>query len=212
MVVHDFVPGKHNRKAGRKRRAGAGGGIRQPCPLVKKAGPSAKKQARMREIALRLEASGVLDSASVNVGEHSSSNTATQGRRRPAVALLSAVTPDAEDDLFSLGLPPPPSTVPSRPHEPVVRKKPVPRVKTVPTGELKASASADVIEALRMHQSPYEDQHQHCRDCGQRFVFTIDQQQQLAQRGFQNPKKTRCNDCAKFKKNRFSARGASHVT
>ena len=52
--------GKHNRKAGRKKRMGPGGGERRPCPVQKQTKPSSKKQARMQQIAERLESIGAL--------------------------------------------------------------------------------------------------------------------------------------------------------
>ena len=52
--------GKHNRKAGRKKRMGPGGGERRPCPVQKQTKLSSKKQARMQQIAERLESIGAL--------------------------------------------------------------------------------------------------------------------------------------------------------
>ena len=69
------------------------------------------------------------------------------------------------------------------------------------------AAGASEIERLRDLQSRFDDIRCRCRDCGTSFVFTARQQLELSDRGHKNVNKTRCADCAKYKKNRFSAKG-----
>ena len=77
--------------------------------------------------------------------------------------------------MFGLGLPPPPSA---------------------------AEPAAQPQAALKPLASGYRDQQCHCRDCGRKFIFTAEQQESLAAKGFKGALKSRCDACAKFKKNR----------
>ena len=56
--------------------------------------------------------------------------------------------------------------------------------------------------------SAFENTSVSCRDCGESFVFTAREQALLVQRGFPVVK-TRCEGCAKFKRNRYGAKVAS---
>tara|TARA_B110001452_G_scaffold154244_2_gene128344 strand:- start:206 stop:841 length:636 start_codon:yes stop_codon:yes gene_type:complete len=95
-------------------------------------------------------------------------------------------------DPFSMGLPPPPSAAPPPPPRPAVGPG-----GRAPKGGLKPLTAE------------FRDQNCHCRDCGRLFVFTAEQQQQLAAKGFATVAKSRCAACAKHKKNRFGTRAAA---
>ena len=230
-------PGKHNRKAGRLRRAGPGGGVRKPCPIAKQKMPNAKQQARIQQITERLASIGALPAAhECEAGSLVGSSKGAKRRRKKAretttatpavlqppgtgavveVAACVNVSADGEDDMFAMGLPLPlqqqsamPTQSKAMPAKAPSRTSPA---KTVETIEAKSQAkySSEKIEELRSLQSLFQDQQLNCRDCGSQFVFSERQQQALWNRGFKGLKKTRCDDCAKYKKNRFSARGSA---
>ena len=80
-------PGKHNRKAGRRKRTGNGGGERIPCPIQKAKITSTKKQAIMQQIAERVSSVDALpESEHTEVGLAGSSKGAKKRRRREAAA------------------------------------------------------------------------------------------------------------------------------
>lgn len=83
--------GKHNRKAGRRKRTGPGGGERLPCPVQKQNKVSAKKQARMQQIAERLASVDALHSAE-EAAAPSGSSKAAKKRRRKDAALKASLT------------------------------------------------------------------------------------------------------------------------
>jgi len=54
----------------------------------------------------------------------------------------------------------------------------------------------------------FQDKTLTCRDCGQRFVFTVNEQEFFASKGFLNDP-SRCQDCRANRKARIAAQQAS---
>ena len=103
--------------------------------------------------------------------------------------------PAADDDMFSLGLPAPTTA----------SCLPAP----VPAAVMPKDAAVHKERKRKVPETPddgVQDKRLQCRDCGSPFVFTADKQREFAQKGFGQAIRTRCDGCAKFKKNRFGAK------
>ena len=95
--------------------------------------------------------------------------------------------------MFALALPPPVL-------DPSILEPPPAPIAPVAKGTVDA-----VVRKKQKMGDRCDDKKLRCKDCGEVFIFSAEKQRELAQKGFNTPK-TRCDPCAKYKKNRFSAK------